>query len=142
MEKSLKSFRLLIAPKQASWYISITITAFINYEYKDDNISNDINVNDVVLIRFKQNLKLSELEVSYLKKAIQQNLAKISNYLKVNNVIVITINEILLDDTFYQEEAIYYAMEGFLGLIFNFIPPPIVYSFNKQQNKFIFEIPI
>ncbi|SFF60424.1 hypothetical protein [Thermoflexibacter ruber] len=133
-------FNLKITSKEASWGIFIMIDAdsiITDLPYSLDTI----RISDEVYLHIDTNINLYEHELKLFVKAIMDNLNHILVYNRQGHRLIIKINNVIFPITDYQSEGFYYAMEGWLGLNFGFESKPVIYSFDKLQNKFIFEIP-
>ncbi len=126
-------YRLL----KTSWGIAIDI----DIEVKENISTVDyeiININSTLNLAIKKSLKLLDEEIHFLEKGLKDAIPYIFNDLATEKNVC--IENTIINFAHYQEEGLYCAIQEALALYYKVDIPKISTSYDKENNKYVFDI--
>ena len=131
-------FRLL---KNSNWGIAIDIYGYVEtISSNKDKILEDttaisenifFRTSNIPLIKIKENESFALDGLFWVKSSIEKSI-------KSEEVTLITIKDILINPTDFQEEGLFFAFAEWASKAFSFPIPKYEFSFDKTQNRYVF----
>jgi hypothetical protein len=121
---------------KSKWPIVIWLTAEkITFDGERNNL---IDISSHVKVALEK-IPLSKSEIDLLLQGVKDRIPQIERNIHSVTPIIIQVQKVEFDINFYQSEAVYYAMVGWLAQEFNFDMMPINVEFDEANNRYIFE---